>query len=130
MWKLQEQDGQWLEQKIFVNGDNAHSDWVRDVAWAPSLGLPSNTIASCSEDKSVIIWTEDAHGLWKKSKVLSFKHKLWRVSWSIMGNILAVSQADNQVSLWKEAIDGEWKNLSDIKDAERDDNKDFKSDSL
>ena len=23
-----------------------HGDWVRDVAWAPSLGLPKSTLAS------------------------------------------------------------------------------------
>ena len=26
-----------------------HSDWVRDVAWAPSLGLPFHTIASAGQ---------------------------------------------------------------------------------
>lgn len=114
IWR--EMDGQWVEQKVFLNGDNAHGDWVRDVAWAPSMGLPSNTIASCSEDKSVIIWTEDAQGQWKKSKVLLFKHKVWKVSWSLMGNILAVAQGDNKVSLWKEALDGDWKCLTDVAD--------------
>jgi protein transport protein SEC13 len=36
-----------------------HTDWVRDVAWAPFSGLPVNVIASCSQDKTVVIWTED-----------------------------------------------------------------------
>lgn len=26
-----------------------HSDWVRDVAWAPSTGLSRSQIASCSQ---------------------------------------------------------------------------------
>lgn len=26
-----------------------HEDWVRDVQWAPSIGLPGNTIASASQ---------------------------------------------------------------------------------
>ncbi len=40
-----EEDGQWKEdQKL-----EAHSDWVRDVGWAPSIGLPTSTIASCSQ---------------------------------------------------------------------------------
>jgi protein transport protein SEC13 len=34
----------------------AHSDWVRDVAWAPSLGKSRTIIASCSQDRRVIIW--------------------------------------------------------------------------
>jgi len=127
IWR--EMDGQWIEQKVFVNGDNAHGDWVRDVAWAPSLGLPHNTIASCSEDKTVIIWTEDTQGQWKKAKVLAFKSKVWRVSWSLMANILAVAQGDNKVSLWKESLDGDWKSLTEVKDEkdEKADKKDEKS---
>jgi len=27
----------------------AHSDWVRDVAWAPNVGIPVSTIATCSQ---------------------------------------------------------------------------------
>ena len=27
----------------------AHTDWVRDVAWAPSIGLPRSRLASCSQ---------------------------------------------------------------------------------
>jgi protein transport protein SEC13 len=118
IWR--EMDGQWIEQRVFVNGDNAHSDWVRDVAWAPSLGLPTNTIASCSDDKTVIIWTEDASGQWRKTKVLTFKVRVWKVSWSLTGSILAVAQGDNKVTLWKEALDGDWKCLSDVSDKAED----------
>ena len=40
-----EEDGEWVaEQKL-----EGHSDWVRDVAWAPSIGLPRSVIASCSQ---------------------------------------------------------------------------------
>jgi hypothetical protein len=44
-------DGKWeLERSLVGSKDEptAHGDWVRDVAWAPALGLPTNTIASCS----------------------------------------------------------------------------------
>lgn len=41
----EEEDGQWKEEQKL----EAHSDWVRDVAWAPSIGLPTSTIASCSQ---------------------------------------------------------------------------------
>jgi len=104
--------GAWQELRVF--GDEpCHSDWVRDVAWAPSLGLPANTIASASEDRSVVIWVEDASsGGWKRSKTLRFDAKIYKLSWSLMGNILAVAQGDNKVSLWKESIDGDWKSLS------------------
>jgi len=26
-----------------------HTDWVRDVAWAPNFGLPQHYLASCSQ---------------------------------------------------------------------------------
>ena len=34
------------------------ADWVRDVAWAPNTAVPFNIVASCSEDRSVIIWKQ------------------------------------------------------------------------
>jgi len=128
IWRYQDQEQRWSEEKVWQDeDDNKHGDWVRDAAWAPSLGLPSSTIATCSEDKTVIIWTEDRTGVWKRSKVLKFPRKCWRVSWSIMGNILAVSQGDNKVSLWKETVDGEWKNLSEIQEKEADKKEEGKS---
>lgn len=45
MFVFREMDGQWLEEEKL----EAHSDWVRDVAWAPNIGLPMSTIASCSQ---------------------------------------------------------------------------------
>jgi protein transport protein SEC13 len=114
-------DSKWvaLEQKGFEQGDNRHRDWVRDVAWAPNVGLPRNTIASCSEDKTVIVWTQDgASGVWKKAATLPFESKVWRVSWSLMGNLLAVAQGDNKVSLWKEGPDGKWLQVSAVADAD------------
>jgi len=116
VWRC-DHTGQW---SCLSDGfQDGHKDWVRDVAWAPSLGLLSSTIASCSEDKSVAIWAEDeATGQWKKSKEIPFKHKVWKVSWSPMGNVLAVSQGDNKVSLWKESVDGVWQSLSTMQDDE------------
>ncbi|KAL8771202.1 MAG: hypothetical protein Q9209_003373 [Squamulea sp. 1 TL-2023] len=85
-----------------------HTDWVRDVAWAPTV-LQKSYIASASQDKTVRIWTSDpAHPNEWKSTVLNFEAVLWRVSWSLSGNVLAVSGGDNKVSLWKENLKGEW----------------------
>ena len=39
---VSEEDGQWVEEQKL----ESHSDWVRDVAWAPSIGSPKNVIAS------------------------------------------------------------------------------------
>ncbi|GAA0157146.1 transporter [Lithospermum erythrorhizon] len=63
-----------------------HNDWVRDVAWAPNLGLPKSTMASASQD----------------------------VSWSLTGNLLAVAAGDYNVTLWKEAVDGEWQQVTTV----------------
>jgi protein transport protein SEC13 len=116
IWAFDDSDGKWAEQNVFFNSDSTHGDWVRDVAWAPSLGLPSDTIASCSEDKTVVIWTANQNGVWRRSDTLKFDNKVWKISWSLMGNILAVSQGDNKVSTWKEALDGKWQQLSLIAD--------------
>lgn len=89
---------------------SGHTDWVRDVAWSPSTIMAKSYIASCSQDKTVRIWTNtpDQPGEWKAT-VLNFDAVLWRVSWSLSGNVLAVSGGDNKVSLWKEDLKGEWK---------------------
>uniref|UniRef100_A0A8D1JSW4 Protein SEC13 homolog n=1 Tax=Sus scrofa TaxID=9823 RepID=A0A8D1JSW4_PIG len=94
LWK-EEEDGQWKEEQKL----EAHSDWVRDVAWAPSIGLPTSTIASCSQDGRVFIWTcDDASGnTWSPKLLHKFNDVVWHVSWSITANILAVSGGDNKV---------------------------------
>ncbi|XP_032822377.1 protein SEC13 homolog isoform X1 [Petromyzon marinus] len=110
IWK--EEDGQWQEEQKL----EAHSDWVRDVAWAPSIGLPVSTIASCSQDGRVFIWTCDdlSESSWAPKLLHKFNDVVWHVSWSITGNILAVSGGDNKVSLWKESVDGQWVCVSDV----------------
>ncbi|XP_055828641.1 protein transport protein SEC13 homolog B-like [Solanum dulcamara] len=92
-----------------------HTDWVRDVAWAPNLGLPKSTIASASEDGRVIIWTVGKEGNQWEGKVLKdFGAPVWRVSWSLTGNILAVANGNNNVTLWNEAVDGEWQPVTTV----------------
>jgi len=98
----------WVEVRAFHEGKQTHGDWVRDVAWAPSLGIATPCIASCSEDKTVNIWAEDASGTWRVAKTLSFAQRPWRVSWSLMGDVLAVAQGDNTVSLWHQGANGQW----------------------
>ncbi|KAK3177698.1 GTPase-activating protein S13 [Lecanicillium sp. MT-2017a] len=96
-----------------------HSDWVRDVAWSPTV-LKKSYIASASQDKTVRIWTSDAAAgagaaKWE-CKVLNFEAAVWRVSWSLSGNVLAVSGADNKVTLWKENLRGEWELVKSIEE--------------
>lgn len=106
------QDGEWKETKSLPK---SHCDWVRDVAWAPNIGLPVSTIASCSQDRQVIIWTSDGEsGEWSQRELPKFTAPVWRVSWSVTGNILAVSSGDNRVTLWKDLGDGDWRLVSTL----------------
>ncbi|PKA57852.1 putative cytosolic iron-sulfur protein assembly protein CIAO1 like [Apostasia shenzhenica] len=92
-----------------------HSDWVRDVSWAPNLGLPKSTIASCSQDGTAVIWTVGKEGdQWEGKVVHDFKTPVWRVTWSLTGNMLAVADGNNSVTLWKEAVDGEWQQVTAV----------------
>eukprot|EP00899_Mesostigma_viride_P021187 jgi/Mesvir1/2906/Mv13977-RA.1 len=101
----------WVEE-FSLEG---HTDWARDVAWAPNLGLPTSTIASCGQDGRVFIWTQANEGdAWQQKLVHNFKVPVWRLSWSITGNILAVSCSDNEVTLWKEGVDGKWSQVSTV----------------
>ena len=46
-----------------------HDDWVRDVAWCPSMGLQHDMIASCSEDKTCKVWKNDVKQGWSEKKL-------------------------------------------------------------
>lgn len=107
IWK-EEQD-RWVEESKL----EVHSDWVRDVAWAPG-SLSEHIIASCSQDRRVIIWTSDDSVNWNSLVLNTFDDVVWNVSWSLNGNILAVSCGDNKVTLWKQNLDGNWHCISDV----------------
>ena len=47
-------EGAWVEDKRLPQ---VHGDWVRDVAWVPSGGMPYNMFASCSEVRRPSPWT-------------------------------------------------------------------------
>ncbi|CAG8473156.1 3075_t:CDS:2 [Ambispora leptoticha] len=107
IWAYREESNSWTEEESL----EGHSDWVRDVAWAPNIGLPKSYLASCSQDKTVLIWTQDnSKSEWNKKSLQPerFPDVVWRVSWSLSGNILAVACGDNKISLWKENPRGDW----------------------
>ncbi|RWS05287.1 protein SEC13-like protein [Dinothrombium tinctorium] len=110
IWKyIQEEDKCVEEHKL-----EGHSDWVRDVAWSPSIGVLKSYIASCSQDRRVLIWSLDGpSNTWTYKVLHTFDDVVWHVSWSAMGNILAVSGGDNKISLWKENLNGDWICISD-----------------
>lgn len=113
IWSWNDEQKRWSEDDTL----EGHADWVRDLAWAPSIGLPKSYLASCSQDKTVLIWTQDQpNGQWNKKLLTEekFPDAVWRVSWSLAGNILAVSCGDNRVTLWKENLLGDWECVSDV----------------
>ncbi|VDM14437.1 unnamed protein product [Wuchereria bancrofti] len=94
IWR-EKKDGIW-ELEIALEG---HTDWVRDVAWAPVAAHNVNTIASCGQDRKVIIWrcssVDQRH--WSAQELAVFDDILWHVSWSLCATVLAVSGGDNEV---------------------------------
>ncbi|TFK62625.1 WD40 repeat-like protein [Pluteus cervinus] len=129
IWGYREDTQAWVEEETL----EGHTDWVRDVAWAPNIGLPRSYIATASQDKTVLIWTKDTPtSSWSKtaldpSSALTsptstgppppagkFPDVVWRVSWSLAGNLLAVSCGDGKVTLWKENLKGVWECVSDM----------------
>ncbi|KAK2465005.1 hypothetical protein APHAL10511_003081 [Amanita phalloides] len=121
IWGYREDTQSWVEEEVL----EGHTDWVRDVAWAPNIGLPRSYIATASQDKTVLIWTKDSPTApWVKTALDpsstytstggappppgKFPDVVWRVSWSLAGNLLAVSCGDGKVTLWKENLKGIW----------------------
>ncbi|MDP2439745.1 MAG: hypothetical protein Q8P67_28680 [archaeon] len=106
-------DGAW--ECVTLAG---HTDWVRDVAWAPNIGVPRETIASCSEDGTVIIWTNTGEpgSSWVKTVLprAQSNQPVWSVSWSTTANLLAVASGEEDVSIWKENTDGEWRQIGNV----------------
>eukprot|EP01035_Chromulina_nebulosa_P016980 gene16980-22477_t len=118
IWKYSEVNDTWeKESKV---GLSPHTDWVRDVAWAPNSAIPYNIIASCSEDRTVYIWrNKDAGSEWTSTLLKTFDAPVWRVSWSTSGNVLAVSSGDHKVTLWKQSIDESWIQISNLDDSSK-----------
>ncbi|KAF8273708.1 vesicle budding-like protein [Lactarius quietus] len=125
IWGFSEETQAWVEEDVL----EGHADWVRDVAWAPNIGLPRSYIATASQDKTVLVWTKDSPtAQWVKTTLDpsvsaapgagatpgKFPDVVWRVSWSLAGNVLAVSCGDGKVTLWKENLKGGWECVSDV----------------
>lgn len=103
-------DGEWTEEMVLPP---LHTDWVRDVAWAPTVGIGGGAvIASCAQDRKVVVWTE-ANAQWTP-KVIELPAAVWSVSWSVTGGILAAAAGDNQVTLWKETALGDWVRIGQL----------------
>lgn len=116
IWRCDIDSNNWVLDKAL----KGHRELVRDVSWAPSIGLPRAMIASAGQDKRVIVWSQDeddavADGAdWAKFELPVFSAPVWSVSWSPSGNILGVASGDNTCTLWKEELDGTWRRVNEI----------------
>lgn len=45
IWGFRDDTQAWIEEEVL----EGHTDWVRDVAWAPNIGLPRSYIATASQ---------------------------------------------------------------------------------
>ncbi|TYZ67086.1 hypothetical protein PybrP1_009768 [[Pythium] brassicae (nom. inval.)] len=93
----------------------SHDDWVRDVSWAPNVGIPANMIASGSDDHTVRVWSQDeAGGDWAMHVLHTFRAPVYRISWSLTGTVLSVAVGDDEVTFWKQASETAWVQLSSV----------------
>lgn len=111
IWKYDPSTNNYAEEAKL----EGHTDWVRDVAWSPSNTIRPY-IATASQDRTVLIWTQDKDGKWQKQSLTEekFPDVCWRCSWSLSGNILAVSGGDNKITLWKENLKGKWEPAGEV----------------
>lgn len=95
-----------LAQWRLIHVFNDHRDWVRDVACSPDAASPYVTVASCSQDKSVVIrrqlrsvlaGNDAAGGAWEVSAPATFADIVFRLSWNPAGNALLVTTGDSSV---------------------------------
>ncbi|KAF0694872.1 Aste57867_14272 [Aphanomyces stellatus] len=111
IWTKADADGTQTWQCIEAL-PRGHSDWVRDVLWAPNAGMPCNTIASGSDDRTVLIWSQvELNGPWTCDVLGTFRSPVNRLSWSVAGQVLCVASGEDHVSLWKQVQqpDQTWK---------------------
>lgn len=111
IWAYDSAKSNW-EVETTLDG---HADWVRDVSWAPNIGLPKSYIASGSQDRTVVIWTQLSGKPWEKTLLREepFGDTVWRVSWSESGNLLAVSCGDGKIYVFKET-NTRWEEVEQI----------------
>jgi protein transport protein SEC13 len=89
VWRLNEKTGEWQQEGAPLSG---HTDWVRDVAWMPNLGLPCSTLASAGQDGKVLVWSESRElpGSWTSVLLHDFKARV--LAWGVPPTCLTAPQ--------------------------------------
>lgn len=102
-----------------INGE--HKEWVRDVAFSPDSSSRWLVLASCSEDKTVVVRrtlranaeaaVQQQHRRggaaapiaveWERTPPISLPSAVWRLSWSPDGSMLLATTGDSQAFMLK-----------------------------
>lgn len=117
IWNLTStEDKKWNLETIL----KGHKDWVRDASWCPKIKDGFEVIASCSLDKSVILWKRKVSSSiesneWKFEYLNkdNFPDVIWKVSWSSSGDLLAVSCGDGRITIWSDEGNS-WNCIADM----------------
>lgn len=105
-WTLK--DGAYHAENV-----HRHSEWVRDVAWAPASFASREVVASCSEDGAVLVHVREGRDdHWRHTEVAKLTEPAWHVSWSAAGSVLAVSAGQGTVRLYQENAEGRWEQMA------------------
>ena len=116
IWKHNQPLARWETIQVLSEHCRNGVVAIRDVQWAKNCGLPFDYIASCADDKTVIIWRQEVSDKsWNHRIIIRTTDTIpCRVSWSLTGSLLAVSFENRAVSLWKEERSGDWAEVSRI----------------
>ncbi|GMR50551.1 hypothetical protein PMAYCL1PPCAC_20746, partial [Pristionchus mayeri] len=95
IWSQSMPGARWTLEKQLAG----HTDFVRDVSWNPVIHNDTLTIASCGQDRSLLLWRcrGTGDGEWSCKQLEKADGALWHVSWSQCGKVLALSGEDSKV---------------------------------
>jgi len=111
VWSFSENHRRWQPLTI-LEGEDAPTQTVLDVAWAPNVGRRYHLLAACSADdkddkKHLRIWKIpggkkmfDAEDEQRETFVTGDGNQAQRISWNVTGTILASTGDAGEVQLW------------------------------
>ncbi|XP_055335950.1 protein SEC13 homolog [Paramacrobiotus metropolitanus] len=115
IWRENGDSGPWSEE---VRLDK-HTEWVRDVAWRINRLFEHTTIASASQDRTVLIWKHDGHSGWTYELLKHFEDVPWTLSFNPTGSSLGVFWGMNSMTIFRDT-NGKWQPITEAPSEEED----------